>query len=54
MCPAVLDGEDTVPPDEEADLVADADTTLTPPSEYMTIWVNVASAEGRITRTKEH
>jgi hypothetical protein len=47
------DGEDTVPPDEVAALVADADTTLTPPSEYVAIWVKVASAEERIARAKE-
>ena len=56
VLPCVLqssDGDDTVPPDEVAALVADADTTLTPPSEYVAIWVKVASAEERIARAKE-
>ena len=33
--------------------MADSETTLTPTSDYVAIWVKVASAEERIARAKE-
>ena len=52
-CLQYSDGEGTVPPEEVVALVANSETTLTPSSDYVAIWMKVASAEERIARTKE-